>query len=251
MQAVAGDLHADQARPLHREHFLHLPRAFLVHARRDADDGDIRAHIGEGPAFHQPRAVDGAQDGHADRGKGFRHGAFLTAADARTHARDDRASIDRDAGIARIDGFVTAGRGAVQHHHLDAFLAQRGHEGIVLRLLFRERRDHLAAPIGAGRRIAVGSEFGNERQAIEKLHFLARAVHQHGAQAADVGIAAPAPAPARDLLAFAVEGRLGLGGEALDQHVVAVIVLAHCLGHGVSLPRCAGARRGRRAAAAA
>jgi hypothetical protein len=141
----------------------------------------------------------------------------------------------------------------VQQHDLDALLAQRGDQRVVLRLLLGERRADIAAPIGAGRGIAEGAELRDVRECVDDAHLLARPVHQHEAEAPDIGVAAPAAAPDEALLRIALEARRRLGGEALDQHVVAVVELAHRHGHGSVLPvslRAGVAARGRAAAAA-
>ena len=87
----------------------------------------------------------------------------------------------------------------VDQHHLHPFFAERGDQRIMLRLLFGKAWNHLPPPIGACLGVTIGTKFRDQWQAFQHTHFLARAMHQHHAQAPDIGIAAPTAAPAEFL----------------------------------------------------
>src|SRR5262249_14841648 len=116
-----------------------LPRAFLVLAIGETGQRRVLVQPAEAPALEESRAVDSAEDGHADlrelaRDVGFLAAPSLARLDAHgPHTADDGAARDGDGVVARVHRLGIRG-GATDGDDLGALGLEGGNHGVVLRL---------------------------------------------------------------------------------------------------------------------
>ena len=216
VDGIAGEIDAQQFDALPGEHFLELARALLVDADGPADDGRAVIEPGETAAFHHARAVDGAQDRHAETGDRLRDVSLLAAADRARQAADHAASLDGDRRIAGVDGLQAVGFDAVQKHHLDTLVPQRADQTVVLGAELVPVGNRVALEVPAPVEVSERADLLDPPGAVDDLHLRPGTVHEADAQGADIVVASPLPAPHGRLPGFALEGRLRVGAEELD-----------------------------------
>ena len=202
------------------EYFADLARALTIDADADTDGAVRVIQPGKRTTLHHRAARQGAQDRHAKRREGLRRHALLAAANARAHAVHDRAALDHDQRVARVDGLEVPIADPLLIDDLNAAALERGHKRVVLRLHRRDVGRVLALEVPVLSEVAVRADRLDALGRIDDLHLDTGPVHEDGADLADVIRQTPDTSPGRLHLGRVLVRRIAADGEHLDRLVV-------------------------------